>query len=337
MSNKVFTINRVSKICNKIGFNKFCYFLNRNRKRVIAYHNIIPDKYFDNSLHLEYSTKESNFRKHIEIMKKNFNIGLNYMNPSEITLTFDDGYLNQYTVASKILNENDIKGYFFCAADLILGDSMLSADKISYWISYVPNGHYNLKKYNICINIIKDEDRKIQWRKVLDLVNNGEDLEDIALEMDRLYKFSDISVNMDFYDLRFNPIRKELLDRMKECGHKIGAHSACHKPLSSLSKELLTIDIQKCKSMIGTYYNTKVFCYPFGSIKEVNNEVIKEVKSNGFESAFSFTFYKEGKYYDKFFMPRIELPNTNNEYIIDFILSGAMELIKYKRLLPKIY
>ena len=146
---KLFTIKSISKISSKIGFTKFCYFINRNRKRVIAYHNIIPDEYFDNSIHLSYSIKESNFKKHLDIINKNFSVGLDYRDPNQVTLTFDDGYINQYKVASKLLDKHNVLGYFFCAANLIEGEEPLTIDKITYWLSYVPYGKYRLEELRL--------------------------------------------------------------------------------------------------------------------------------------------------------------------------------------------
>ena len=64
----VSTLKKVAKISKYTGFTLLCYFLNRNRKRTIAYHNVIHDQYWDNSVHLAHSMKESSFRKQIEVI-----------------------------------------------------------------------------------------------------------------------------------------------------------------------------------------------------------------------------------------------------------------------------
>lgn len=326
----------VSKISKLIGFNRICYFLNRNRKRVIAYHNVIPDEHFDKSLQSVFSIKKSSLKKHIEVMNKNFDIGIDYLDPKQVTLTFDDGYLNQYAIASKLLDEYNVKGYFFCAADLIESCETLDIDKMTYWFSYVPYGRYDLEEYNECLEIYSENDRGLKWDKIQSLIDKNVPTYNIVKNLDKLYKFEDITINEELYNLRFKAIDKISLDKMKMNGHKIGAHSASHRPLSYMTKDDLKLDILKCKNMLGEYYNTRVFCYPFGSPNEVNDNVIEEVKSNRFECAFSFGFYKKGKHYERFFMPRMELPDTDDEYVIDFMLSGAMQLIKYGRLFPKI-
>ena len=160
------TLKKVAQISKYTGFTSLCYFLNRNRKRIIAYHNIIPDRYWDNSIHLAHSMKESSFRKQIEVIRKRFDVDLDIYNSKTVTLTFDDGYLNQYTVASKILDENKVKGYFFCVADLINDRKTLDIDMLQYWISYVPYGIYKIEEVDLNLNIRDEDSRKSEWQKI---------------------------------------------------------------------------------------------------------------------------------------------------------------------------
>ena len=71
------TIKKVAKISKITGFTSLCYRLNKNRKRTIAYHNIIPDKYWDDSLHLSHSMKESSFIKQLEVIQSKLGTTLN--------------------------------------------------------------------------------------------------------------------------------------------------------------------------------------------------------------------------------------------------------------------
>ncbi len=327
----------IIKLCKFLGIYKLFYFLNRNRKKIIGYHNIIPDEYFDNSINLDYSIKNSEFKKHLDIINKRFKVGLNLYNTQEITLTFDDGYQNQYSQGSKILDEYNNKGYFFYAANLLNDIDTLLIDKIIFWVDYVKEGYYSNEKYNIEFSINDKKSRRLAWEKINNLIQDNIKFDKIYKLLDEMYKFEDIKIYDEFYTMRFTSIKKCELEYMKKNGHKIGAHSSSHEILSKLSKEELENDIEKCKRLLDQgIYNTNTFCYPFGSEYEVNKETIKKIKEKGFKNAISFVNHPNLNIeYDNFFMPRITLPRTMDEDYIDFVLSGTLYFIKNKKLFPK--
>lgn len=328
------TMKKVAKISKITGLTSLCYKLNKNRKRTIAYHNIIPDKYWDDSLHLAHSMKESSFRKQIEIIKERFGCTLDIRDLNKVTVTFDDGYKNQYSLASKILDDENIQGYFFCTANVINNNEPFIMDKLQYWISYVPYGVYNLDEINIVLNIKDKNSRKTEWEKISDIIGLVE-IEKIEKMLDKLYPLDNIKINENFYKLRFKEISNDELEQMKARGHKIGAHSANHKRLSIMNNEELKNDINICKDMLGNIYNTNIFCYPFGSIEDINETVLENIKQNGFKSAFAYSNNPIEEGYNEYFMPRMFLPDTNNENIIEFILSGAKHFMSFRSLLPK--
>lgn len=327
------TLKIVSKISKVTGFTSLCYKLNKERKRVIAYHNIIPDKYWDDSLHLAHSMKESSFIKQLEIIRNRLGVTLNIYDIDKATITFDDGYLNQYLIASKIMDDKDIKGYFFCTANVINNNEPFIMDRLQYWFSYVPEGTYYLDKLGIKLSIKDKSSRISEWQKISDIIGDVE-IEKIENLLDEKYPFKDIKIDKEFGKLRFRGISKSQLIDMKEHGHKIGAHSANHKRLSIMDYEELKNDIGICKYMLDSDYNTDVFCYPFGSRKDINEIVLENIKKNGFKYAFAYSNnpIKEG--YDEYFMPRMFLPDTDNEEVIDFILSGAKHFMSFRKLLP---
>lgn len=328
------TIKKVAKISKVTGFTSLCYRLNKNRKRTIAYHNIIPDTYFDDSLHLSHSMKESSFIKQLEVIQDRLGITLNIYDTNKATITFDDGYLNQYSVASKIMNNKDIKGYFFCTANVINDNQAFIMDRLQYWFSYVPEGVYSLDEINTVLNIKDKESRKLEWQKISDIIGPIE-IETIEKLLDDKYPFRDISINKEFGNLRFRGISKEHISEMKEKGHKIGAHSTNHKRLSIMDELELKKDIDMCGSMLYKTYNTKIFCYPFGSLGDINENVLENIKKNGFNAAFAYSNnpIKEG--YNEYFMPRMFLPDTDDADIINFVLSGAKHFMSFRKLLPK--
>ncbi|SCJ39140.1 polysaccharide deacetylase family sporulation protein PdaB [uncultured Clostridium sp.] len=328
----------VIKGCKIFGVNNIFYKLNRRRKKIIAYHNVLPDNYFKDVINLEYSIKKSEFIRHLEIIKRRFDIGLDLYNADEVTITFDDGYLNQYLIASEILDKYGIKAYFFYSGDLLEDRDILSIDRIQYWLDYVKEGTYFNKKYNLELSVSDKNSRDSCWVKIQNLIGNKVSFDEVCNILNEMYSFEDININEDFYKLRFTPIKKAQLEIMKLRGHKIGAHSASHNILSNMNEDELENDINKCRELLDKgIYNTKTFCYPFGSEDEVSEDVIKCVEKNVFKDSLSFMSSKLSKLrYFKYFIPRITLPNTDNDDHIDFILSGTYYFMKNFRLFPKI-
>lgn len=331
-------LKKVARISKVMGFTKLCYFLNRNRKRVIAYHNVIPDKYFDDSLHLSHSMRESSFKAQLEIMKKKFKISNALEDSKAITITFDDGYLNQYEIASRLMDRYNMKGYFFCVGDLISKGETILMDRLQYWISYVEEGTYKLEDLNITLELKDKDSRKREWQKISNILNSGVTQEKVEEEFEKACSFKNLrEPNEKFLRLRFTPILKSNLKTMKGKGHLIGAHSAHHRRLSLMNEDQLQQDIKICKEALGSTFNTKVFAYPYGSKEDITPRVIEVIKKAGFKEAFGYSngSLKGDLKYNKYFMPRMFLADTSDKELIDFTLSGAKHFIGFRRLLPK--
>ena len=80
----------ISYISVKIGIVNY---LIKKNNFTLSYHNVIPDKYFDNAYHLVLSHMLSTFIYQIGVI-------LNYRKknnlPGDFKLSFDDGYLNNF-------------------------------------------------------------------------------------------------------------------------------------------------------------------------------------------------------------------------------------------------
>lgn len=332
------TLKKVARISKVIGFTRLCYFFNRNRKRVIAYHNVIPDKFFDDSLHLAHSMRESSFKVQLDVMRRRFKVSTDIEDVKSLTITFDDGYLNQYEIASKAMDRYNLKGYFFCVDDLISKGDPILMDRLQYWVSYVDEGTYKLEELNVTLELKNKESRKLQWNKISNLLNSGVTQEKVEEEFEKAFSFKNIKgPKAKFLKLRFAPISKSTLKTMKENGHFIGAHSAHHRRLSLMSEEKLNEDVDICKNSSGATFNTNVFAYPYGSKEDISSTVVELIEKAGFTEAFAYSNgpLKGAFQYNKYFMPRMFLADTSDKDLIDFTLSGAKHFIAFRRLLPK--
>jgi len=334
-------LEHLAKVCQLLGINRFFHFLNRKRKRILTYHNVLPDSQFQNRLHEGVSHSESVFRRQIAYLASRFRIGLNLKDPRELTITFDDGYRNQHAIVHPILMQFGIKAYFFCALDLVRGNSPLLIDKLLLWLSYVPAGTYPVRlepeTQPTSLDIQTAADRRRHWLRLHPKIMKSYAAVAPCLysEFDRCHSFDDIRQRIPpaSYTLRFTPILPHALETMKSWGHLVGAHSKTHSPLGSLDSAARDQELQECAQEIGSIYNTAVFSFPFGGIDEVTTEVAKY----GFNYAFCNIDQPlpSGMAYCNLMVPRMALPNTCLPAEIDFIVSGAKYFLKYFRLLPR--
>ncbi|MEI7682514.1 MAG: polysaccharide deacetylase family protein, partial [Betaproteobacteria bacterium] len=149
-------IRLIVRICDCLGINRLFYFLNRNRKRILTYHNVLPDAHFQNCLLEGVSHCESVFREQIRSMARLYHFGLDLTDSHQLTLTFDDGYRNQYAVVHPILMQYGIKAYFFCALDLVLKSETLLIDELLLWLSSSKVGTYEIYLPSIAQPLIFD-------------------------------------------------------------------------------------------------------------------------------------------------------------------------------------
>lgn len=340
MSYKLYIIALIFRV---LALNRLFFFLNRNRKRIISYHNVIPDKYFRELLVEGVSHSESIFNQQINYIRNYYYFDLNPYNKKSVTLTFDDGYKNQGCIAGSTLTKLNVKAYFFCTLNLLQTGKPLFCDELMLWLSYAPSGTYSVtleepERIQV-FSIDSDKDRLNVWEFILREIKRKPNLIDVVRRaFDKHVPFSEIRNKLDseYLNLRFSSLTKDDLDTLKDEGHLVASHSESHRIMSSLEEYTLDDEFRNCRKEFEKTFNSRVFCYPFGSEAEVNQAVIDKAQLHGFSAAFanSNTPLHSGLKYSNFFMPRIALPNTSNRMVLDFILSGAKYFLQHRCLLP---
>ena len=118
-------INSLFFFCYCIGIFRLFYFLTRNRQRIITFHHVIPDRYFDDSLCLGVSCTESVFDCQLKLIAEKFHFTTKVQNKKSCMITFDDGYNNNYSIALPILEKYKVKAIFFITYNLIINKRIL--------------------------------------------------------------------------------------------------------------------------------------------------------------------------------------------------------------------
>lgn len=247
------------------------------------------------------------FREQIEFMKSNFNIitmeqvmdavaGKSLLPEKAILLTFDDGYIDNYTVAFPILEEYKVQGSFFIPGKTFASHQLLDVNKI----------HYILASANI-YDLVEDVKREMD-------IYRGREYDYESTEV--LYQKYAISNRFDAKETIFvkrmlqtvlpeslrNTISSNLFKKyvgvseeqlahelymsdtqirtLKRHGMFIGIHGYDHYWLENLSEEEMKKDVSKALEVMDEFIDREqwVMSYPYGNY---NENIIEYIKSQG--------------------------------------------------------
>ncbi len=235
----------IARICYFLQLHRLAYFINRNRKRVITFHNVLDDDIFIRNVANGVSNSFSSFRKIIDEIGKRFPFSLDLNDAATATITFDDGYNNQVVVAAPYLMSKGIPAYLFVSGQLISDrvavDSTLTIDKLLHWVSCAPSGDYKLRFINRDISFsLGENNRDSIWSDIFwplyieDAGSKGENLFDAV---DALYPFGVLveQLSPKYVKQRLAGVTVGQLDMLKDNGWQIGWHTASHFPVSKLT------------------------------------------------------------------------------------------------------
>lgn len=247
------------------------------------------------------------FRQQIKFLKKNFSIvtmqeviaaskGENALPKGALLLSFDDGYVDNYTYVLPILEEEKIQGSFFIPGKTFTTHQLLDVNKI----------HYILASANMT-QLLPDVFERMNFYRGIefDYPSNDELFAEYALESrfdtketifvkrvlqtilpeqvrnyitsDLFKKHVGVTEEQMAYELYMT---EEQIRTMKRHGMFIGIHGYDHYWLGNLSVGQMKADISKALEVMDEFIDRKqwVMNYPYGNY---NSEVIEYIKGEG--------------------------------------------------------
>lgn len=250
---------------------------------------------------------ESLFRKQLEFMKNNFNIvRMEYvieavkengtLPENALLLTFDDGYIDNYTVAFPILEEYGVQGSFFIPGKTFAEHQLLDVNKIHYilasakidelvadvkkeldhyrgneWVYPPTEELYN--KYAVANRF--DNGDTIFVKRILQMVLPEKLRNKIASDL--FNKYVGVSEQQLAYELYMS---RSQLRTLKRHGMFIGIHGYDHYWLGNLSREHVEKDVSMALETLDEFIDRKqwVMNYPYGSY---NKDVLTYIHNRG--------------------------------------------------------
>jgi peptidoglycan/xylan/chitin deacetylase (PgdA/CDA1 family) len=214
--------------------------------------------------------------------------------PNAALLTFDDGYLDHYTVAFPILAERGIAGAFFPPARAIANREILGVNKIHFVLASVPNAEVLLPEIYALLDELRPRFHfaandalfaKLGHANRFDsaptifikrLLQKGLEREARDTIVDRLFaKYVTADDKAFANELYMSP---EQLKLMAKTGMYIGSHGCHHRWTGELSVADQIAEVDGSIAFLrdlGVPTDNWVMCYPHGSYNDTLIEVLR--------------------------------------------------------------
>ena len=259
------------------------------------------------------------FEQHLQFFIKNFTVvdmediikyiqtdGKGYKLPDNpILLTFDDGYIDNFTVALPLLKKYGIQGSFFIPSKTFTENVLLDVNKVHFILASVNDVSELVKD----INQLLDEARKKPEYSNLPANNelyaqygkaNRFDTADVIFCKrilqtaipENLRKEISSKLFSKYVGLSESNFARELymnsdqIKCLKDNGMYIGVHGYDHYWLGNLSEAEMKKDIDKALEVMKPFIDIKAWAmnYPYGSY---NQSVIDYIKTKGCVAGFT--------------------------------------------------
>jgi peptidoglycan/xylan/chitin deacetylase (PgdA/CDA1 family) len=203
-----------------------------------------------------------------------------------VLITFDDGYMDNYTIAYPILRSYDAQGVFFLATSMVGSCHVPWWDQIAYLVNTARRRRFTLR---YPANLAVDIDRcglAACLQKILKLYKKIENsdperfIRELTEEAD-----GDATPQTMRRFLNWDEARE-----MIKGGMAIGSHTHSHHVLSQLTQERQCEELIKSRAILKEELGVeaKVLAYPVGGKTSFTNQTQALALKAGYRAAFSF-------------------------------------------------
>ncbi|MEK6750952.1 MAG: polysaccharide deacetylase family protein [Chloroflexota bacterium] len=266
---------------------------------VINYHRIDnphqPD--FD-SFKPNISASPPMFAEQMDYLKRWFNVvsvndvvqwlhGKHDLPPYAALITFDDGYLDNYTQAYPILRKNNFPAVIFLTTGHIETDAPFYWDMAAYCFFHTSKDHVTFpdKSERSWNGSAQKESVSNAWIEALKLLPDSEKQNWAGQLSERL----NVSIPANYFKNLM--VNWEQVQEMNQNGIEFGGHTINHPILSRISPENARMEIEGSKLRIEQETGKEVlsFAYPNGMKNDLNPTLELLVAQAGYKAAFTLS------------------------------------------------
>ena len=277
-----------------MNFDYYFQKLQKNTFSIFLFHGVIDKAYPGIRNYTNKHILKKDFEKLLEILQGIGNpISLDdivkyheekkTIPENSFSITFDDGFENNFSIAKPILENLSIPATFYISTNLIDQNLMTWTDQIEFCIDLTKIRSIKLpwseKDYSISTPESKvfclEEIRKIVKRKT-----NLFNIENLVQDIFRQCKVNSITKSNSIIDKKMNWSQIEILHNHSL--FSIGGHSHNHTSLGMISKNKMKKEIRDSINMLRDKANVESmhYSYPEGQKIDYNNDVIETLINN---------------------------------------------------------
>lgn len=274
----------------------------------------------------------------IHELGKHFQFTTDISDNKGATITFDDGYRNQYEVAAPLM-ENAMGVIFACGKlyDNASPSDALVVDLLMHWTWLVPNGEYAIDYPTAVVRsiVVDDTNRDMVWQKAIwpsfvkDNKTKGYGLLNALNSIVSISSLLD-KCNKKYLHLRLTGFSSQEIEAIRNKGWLVGWHTHEHFPLSALDKDE---KLKEIDTLAPAATKAVPLSYPYGEMLSVDNECQEIARNAGYSCAVS-NLPDTNTMSSNYFLPRITL--SDNKYMLHFELSGVKYFIKNRSLMHSV-
>jgi len=269
----------------------------RNELTVLCYHRVADRSGAGEFSNLVVNCSPESFEREVAFLKDHYNIisveeavaALRLkkdLPPDSLSITFDDGYRDNYTNAFPVLKKYRVSAAVFLTADFIGNDKgLIWTDLITHLIDSTKKGFIDIPRIGkYCLEGLKRREKAeisiIQHLNKLD-----------SAERDKI-----IDLVSDELDVKFDPgiaggvyLSGSEISEMSRSGMIFGSHGCSHSIFTRVKPARARREAVDSKARIEqiTGKTTRFFAYPNGSRLDFNDETAGILKQAGYEAAFT--------------------------------------------------
>jgi peptidoglycan/xylan/chitin deacetylase (PgdA/CDA1 family) len=271
---------------------------------ILLYHRIVDDhsKYLSKGAAVHHHIKD--FKREIAYFKRNFQIlsmdevvnhiksGRGFERPS-ITITFDDGYLDNYTLAYPVLKQHGVPATIYLTTGLVGTLGGIWTEQLGLAFLETKKDHFNFPV------LLGDKTIPIKTRKEKEQANS-EVSEALKLRPDdkRRELIQELLEKLEVSEKDGRDFRERMMlnwnevQEMRKDGITIGSHSHTHPILSQMSSEKAKEEILSSKKVVEKNADIEVkhFSFPNGREEDFSKELRDYCRRIGFESVSSVVY-----------------------------------------------
>lgn len=317
---------------------EYTFKVSKNRY-ILAYHRVIPS-----ALAQQFNMQDSmwisvdTFNDDIIWMKNHGDIVdldtiLDFDTPNSrplFSITFDDGWMDNYDHAFPILKKYNIPATIFLVTDAIETGHLFWVEDLLYKVAQLSETQSTRTFRNILLS-----HRVKAGGKPPDSANMQQLAEGLAELIKPFPKKNRSAFLYDLYqDLGIdpNPISGQILNwsnviEMGKHGIEFGSHTHTHEILKYIDNDIIADELATSKKIITDKTNKPVryFCYPNARYRNDNADLINQA---GYEYAFRIHNLRLNKDQSRYFVPRYLL-NERTCHNKNYLLCKLLNLPKF--------